>query len=114
MTTFILILIVLAVAYYTINFETTNPFTVMKYASKDIGIGIGATPRIIKTAKDTASTLAKESKVEMLESGAANTVSFKEGRKIGQEWAKETFKEHNAEMAERHAKAVAKLQELCK
>lgn len=114
MTTLILILIVLAIAYYAINFETSNPFTVIKYASKDIGIAAGATPRILKTAKDSATTLAKESKVEMLKSGDAATVSFKEGRKIGQNWAKETLSEYNAELAERKAKAVAELAELTK
>lgn len=109
MTTIILIAIVAYAVYIFISKDTVNPVTVMKYGAKDMGIALGATPRVLRDAKKTATALALESKLELIESGEATKVSFKEGRREGQLWAREVLAERDKELETRIESAKAKL-----
>lgn len=114
MTLFITILLALYIAYLAVNYETVNPFTIIRYASKDLGIVVGATPGIVTVAKETSHVLYKESKLEMVKSGKDTTVTFSKSRIAGAKWSEDTFKEYRAELKIRDIKASEELAELCK
>jgi len=92
MTTILIIAVAIYVLYIMIDKESMNPFTIAKAMAREAGVVAGATPRALHVAKTQAYALHKESKLELLQSGENNKLSFKEGRKEGKNWAEKEFR----------------------
>lgn len=112
MTTLIIIAVALYVLYLIIDTESYNPFTLLRRGSRDAGFIVGATPKTLKTANETAKALHAESKLELAKAGKETEYTFNVGKRAGRIAANNTFGEIEKDMVKRQEAAKKELAEL--